>query len=69
MATMAAPAGGSPPALADGVQLLGPMESSGFKEPPCLARRADGQTIQLTELLYHVLERLTKPLVVRKPTG
>ncbi|HVE45543.1 MAG TPA: hypothetical protein VNA57_02185 [Acidimicrobiales bacterium] len=54
-ATMVTPADGVP-ALADGVQLLGAMEASGFKEPPCLARRADGQTIQLTDLLYRVLE-------------
>ena len=46
----------SVPALAEGVQLLGTMESSGYKEPPCLARRGDGQTIQLTDLLYRVLE-------------
>ena len=47
---------GAVPELADGVQLLGTMDASGFKEPPSLARRADGQTIQLTDLLYRVLE-------------
>lgn len=45
-----------PPALADGVQLLGETKGSGYKQPPSLVRRADGQTIQLTRLLYLVLE-------------
>ena len=58
MAAEAAPVVDAVPELASGVQLLGPMESSGFKEPPCLARRSDGQTVQLTELLYRVLEAI-----------
>src|SRR4051812_20264758 len=41
-------------ALAEGVELIGEYEDSGFKEPPLLARRADGQMIQLTRLLYLV---------------
>ncbi|WP_082699396.1 hypothetical protein [Arthrobacter sp. EPSL27] len=45
-----------PPALADGVQLLGATQGSGYREPPALVRRADGQTLQLTPLLYQVLE-------------
>ncbi|MEV7648238.1 hypothetical protein [Arthrobacter sp. NPDC089319] len=44
------------PVLADGVQLLGTAQGSGYREPPALARRADGQAIQLTPLLYAVLE-------------
>lgn len=44
------------PALADGVQLLGTAQGSGYREPPALVRRVDGQTIQLTPLLYAVLE-------------
>ena len=40
--------------LADGVELVGEYEDSGFKEPPLLARRADGQMIQLSRLLYLV---------------
>ncbi|QDY90222.1 hypothetical protein E7Y32_08385 [Arthrobacter sp. UKPF54-2] len=52
-----APAGTlPPPALADGVQLLGETKGSGYKQVPSLVRRADGQTIQLTRLLYLVLE-------------
>jgi putative peptide zinc metalloprotease protein len=43
------------PARADGVQLLGEMEGSGYREPPALARRGDGQVVQLTPLLYLVL--------------
>jgi putative peptide zinc metalloprotease protein len=43
-----------PPQLADGVELLGPSEGSGFKEPPALARRGDGQMVQLTPLLFAV---------------
>ena len=42
--------------LADGIELIGEFEGSGFKEPPHLARRADGQVIQLTRLLYLVAE-------------
>jgi putative peptide zinc metalloprotease protein len=53
-----APAGDQVPVLAQGVQLLGAVDASGFEEPPCLARRADGQTIQLTDLLYRVLESI-----------
>src|SRR5215208_1913140 len=41
---------------ADGIELIGEFEDSGFKEPPHLARRADGQVVQLTELLYGVAE-------------
>ena len=58
MAGPATPPSVAVPALAEGVQLLGTLDASGFKEPPCLARRADGQTIQLTELLYRVLEAI-----------
>ena len=52
------PSGGHPssPRLAHGVELIGEFEDSGFKEPPLLARRADGQVVQLTQLLYLVAE-------------
>ena len=46
------------PRRAAGVELIGEMAQSGFREPPCLVRRRDGQTIQLTELLYRVLEEI-----------
>ena len=55
-AQTAAPPQGEVLKLADGVELIGEFEGSGFREPPRLARRADGQVIQLTELLYVVAE-------------
>ena len=39
-----------------GLELVGRFEGSGFKEPPYLVRRRDGQVIQLTPLLYLVAE-------------
>ena len=44
------------PVRADGVQLIGRSRGSGYREPPSLVRRADGQTLQLTPLLYLMLE-------------
>ncbi len=43
---------------ADGVQLIGEMAGSGYRVPPSLVRRGDGQTIQLTTLLYLTLEAI-----------
>ncbi|HWH28588.1 MAG TPA: hypothetical protein VNU26_06430, partial [Mycobacteriales bacterium] len=48
-------AAGEVPALADGVELLGEVPGSGYRQAPSLVRRADGQTLQLTPLLYAVL--------------
>src|ERR671910_2013966 len=64
MATVEVPASVAPRARpraevlrrADGIELIGEFEDSGFNEPPLLARRADGQVVQLTELLYAVAE-------------
>ena len=50
--------GESPPDRADGVRLIGEMRGSGYRQPPALARRSDGQTIQLTPMLYLLLEAL-----------
>jgi putative peptide zinc metalloprotease protein len=47
-----------PPRLADGVELLGELRDSGFETPPSLVRRADGQMIQVSRLLYLVACRL-----------
>jgi len=47
-------AGEGAPRLAEDVQLIGEYEGSGFKEPPSLVRRPDGQVIQLSPLLYLV---------------
>lgn len=43
---------------ADGVELIGEMAGSGYRTPPALVRRADGQTVQLTPLLYAVLRAI-----------
>ncbi|MDQ4046067.1 MAG: hypothetical protein M3127_01685 [Actinomycetota bacterium] len=59
LATAAAGTGTRPPHApvhAGGVQLIGEAKGSGYREAPFLVRRADGQTIQLTRLLYLVLE-------------
>jgi putative peptide zinc metalloprotease protein len=40
------------------VQLLGAVPGSGYRVAPALVRRGDGQTIQLTPLLYAVLEQV-----------
>ncbi|WP_418607153.1 hypothetical protein [Georgenia sp. SUBG003] len=61
--TAAGPEGAAPasssglavPARAAGLQLLGELSGSGYREPPALARRVDGQVVQLTPLLYQVL--------------
>ncbi len=46
------------PSRAEGVVLLGEMAGSGYREPPALARRSDGQTVQLTPLLHATLAAL-----------
>ena len=40
---------------ATGVELLGEVPGSGYRRPPSLARRGDGQVLQLTPLLYQLL--------------
>ena len=42
------------PQRADDVVLIGEMAGSGYREPPSLARRGDGQVVQLTRLLHQV---------------
>src|SRR5919108_1314369 len=44
------------PRRAEGVELLGRYEDSGFKDPPFMVRRPDGQIIQLPSLLYALAE-------------
>ncbi len=46
------------PRLADGVELLGEYQGSGYSQPPSLVRRADGQVIQMSPLLYQVACRI-----------
>ena len=40
------------PRLAEGTELIGEYQGSGFQEPKYIVRRADGQVIQLPRLLY-----------------
>jgi putative peptide zinc metalloprotease protein len=44
------------PQVSRGIDLIGKYEGSGFKEAPYIARRADGQVIQLAPLLYLIAE-------------
>jgi putative peptide zinc metalloprotease protein len=44
------------PVPAAGLQLIGQTPGSGYRRPPSLVRRADGQMLQLTSLLYRTLE-------------
>src|SRR5579884_1972134 len=45
-------------ARAEGVELLGDVHGSGYKEGAALLRRADGQVVQLGPLMYALLERV-----------
>ena len=47
---------GDVPVRADGVELVGQMAGTGYRRPPALVRRRDGQVLQLTPLLYTVLQ-------------
>ncbi|MCX4819037.1 hypothetical protein OG883_03780 [Streptomyces sp. NBC_01142] len=49
----------SVPRLTEGTELVGEFEGSGYREPPQLVRRFDGQVVRLPELLY-LLARLTQ---------
>jgi putative peptide zinc metalloprotease protein len=44
------------PMVVPGTSLAGEYTESGFKEPSFLARRADGQVVQLSRLLYLIAE-------------
>jgi len=46
------------PGLALGVELLGEFRNSGYDPPPFLARRPDGQVIQMSRLLYLVAAQI-----------
>lgn len=46
------------PQLAGGIELIGQFEDSGFKEPPFIARRADGQVVQMAPLLFALAEEI-----------
>jgi putative peptide zinc metalloprotease protein len=53
------------PRIVEGVELIGKYRDSGFKETPYLARRSDGQVIQLSRLLFAVAEKIDG----RRPIG
>ncbi len=53
---MTAPALAGVPVRADGVELLGDLSGSGYRDTPSLVRRGDGQTLQLTPLLAALLD-------------
>lgn len=44
--------------LADGVQLLGPVEGSGLREPSYLLERSDGQVLHVSLLVHELLSRV-----------
>lgn len=51
-----APPPAPPAGLAAGVELLGTSRGSGYRRPPALVRRADGQIVQVTPTAYALLE-------------
>ncbi len=51
------PTGAPPPALADGTELIGEYEGSGYRDPTFLARRGDGLTVRMTPLLFEIARR------------
>jgi putative peptide zinc metalloprotease protein len=46
------------PARAEGVELLGELQGSGYHDAQFLVRRGDGQTLQLSPILHHVLDAI-----------
>src|SRR3954470_6369579 len=56
--TTGASLGEDVPALVSGTQLFGVQPGSGYVTPPRLVCRADGQVLQITPLLYAVLEAI-----------
>ena len=51
-----APTAAPPLGVAAGIELLGEVHGSGYREGAALVRRADGQMVQLGPLLYALLE-------------
>ncbi|MFF4159000.1 hypothetical protein [Streptomyces sp. NPDC001678] len=50
------------PTLVAGMELVGEFEGSGYREPPQLVCRPDGQIVRLPPLLYQVVRALAGPL-------
>src|SRR5689334_14128506 len=53
--TTAVARGGEVLHRAEGLELLGEVPGSGYRQPPALARRGDGQVVTLTPLLQQTL--------------
>ncbi|MFE0041964.1 hypothetical protein [Streptomyces albireticuli] len=53
------------PALVAGTELVGEFEDSGYREPPHLVCRPDGQIVRLPALLYQVVRALDGRSVAR----
>jgi putative peptide zinc metalloprotease protein len=53
-----APEASRPFARAEGLELIGEFQGSGYKDAPMLVRRADGQVVQLGPLMYGLLEEI-----------
>ncbi|GHG45908.1 hypothetical protein [Streptomyces griseocarneus] len=49
------------PTLVAGMELVGEFEGSGYREPPQLVCRPDGQIVRLPALLYQVVRALDAP--------
>ena len=47
--------------LARGLELLGPVQGSGLRDPAFLVRRVDDQVVQLSELLHLVVRAIDPP--------
>ena len=64
---------GGLPRLADGTELAGEYVGAGYREPPLLVYRGDGQVVRLPELLYQTVRaleachRLGDPAAARRP--
>src|SRR2546423_467012 len=48
-------------ARAEGLELLGPVHGSGYRDGAALVRRSDGQMVQLGPLMYGLLECVDGP--------
>ncbi|HET6874835.1 MAG TPA: hypothetical protein VFH70_08660, partial [Acidimicrobiales bacterium] len=54
---------------ADGVELLGRLHGSGYAKGTSLVRRADGRMVQLSPLLYGLLDALDRPRSASEAAG
>jgi putative peptide zinc metalloprotease protein len=55
------------PALTDGTELVGEYAGSGYRKPPHLVQRKDGQVIHLPDLLYRTVKELHRQHGVAAP--